>query len=325
MATGRYKRNSRRRKSTRAGRLVLCVFIEILAVTALILMIGWNRGIGEWMRKVTRPIVKELDISGIHSPNAVLMQVKGGKILGAINSEEQIYPASMTKMMTVLVAIEELKDLNQEILLTDEIFAGLVEEDATQAGFQSGECVTVRDLLYGAMLPSGAECCRALADAVGGSKEGFVELMNKKAKKLGMENTNFCDTTGLHDPEHYSSVKDMAILLKVGLQNDVFREIITSPAHTTQATNLHPEGITFYSTMFKGIGEPGVTAGEILGGKTGFTSEAGYCLASFAKIDGREYIFVTAGAQGNAEHFQDAKTIYDRLGEAALALNQKAE
>ncbi len=325
LATGRYKRNSRRRKSTRAGRLVLCVFIEILAVTALILMIGWNRGIGDWMRKVTRPTVKELDISGICSPNAVLMQAKGGKILGEINSEEQIYPASMTKMMTVLVAIEELKDLNQEILLTDEIFVGLVEEDATQAGFQSGERVTVRDLLYGAMLPSGAECCRALADAAGGSKEGFVGLMNKKAEKLGMENTQFRDTTGLHDSEHYSSVKDMAILLKAGLRNDIFREVITSPAHSTAVTNLHPEGITFYSTMFKGMGDTGVTGGEILGGKTGFTSQAGHCLASFAEIDGREYILVTAGAQGETEHFQDAGTIYNRLGEAALALEEKTE
>ena len=325
MATGRYGRNSRRRKNARAGRLVFCVFIEILAVTALILMIGWNRGIGDWMREVTRPTVKELDISGIHSPNAVLMQAQGGKILGEIDSEGRIYPASMTKMMTVLVAIEELEDLDQEILLTDEIFAGLVEEDATQAGFQPGESVSVRDLLYGAMLPSGAECCRALANAAGGSKEGFVELMNKKAEKLGMENTQFRDTTGLHDPEHYSSVKDMAILLKAGLRNDVFREIITSPVHSTAATNLHPEGITFYSTLFKGIGDTGVTGGEILGGKTGFTSQAGHCLASFAEIDGREYILVTAGAPGDTDHFQDAKTIYDRVGEAGLVLEEKTE
>ena len=140
-----------------------------------------------------------------------------------------------------------------------------------------------------------------------------------------MENTQFRDTTGLHDPEHYSSVKDMAILLKAGLRNDVFREIITSPVHSTAATNLHPEGITFYSTLFKGIGDTGVTGGEILGGKTGFTSQAGHCLASFAEIDGREYILVTAGAPGDTDHFQDAKTIYDRLGEAALALEEKTE
>ena len=179
------------------------------------------------------------------------MQAQGGKILGEIDSEGRIYPASMTKMMTVLVAIEELEDLDQEILLTDEIFAGLVEEDATQAGFQPGESVSVRDLLYGAMLPSGAECCRALANAARGLQRGICGADEQKAEKLGMENTQFQDTTGLHDPEHYSSVKDMAILLKAGLRNDVFREIITSPVHSTAATNLHPEGITFTARCSK--------------------------------------------------------------------------
>lgn len=323
MPTGRYGRGRRKKKRRNKGLLVLCGFIELLTVAALVLMIGWNRGIGDWMQSVTQPTVKELDLSGINSPNAVLMQAKGGKVLGEINGDEKIYPASLTKMMTVLVAIEELKDLDEEITLTEEIFAGLVEADATQAGFLPGETVTVRDLLYGAMLPSGAECCRALANAAGGSTEGFVELMNKKAEKLGMENTNFRDTTGLHDPEHYSSVRDMAVLLKAAIRNDVFREIIESPVHSTKGTNLHPDGITYYSTMFKSLTDTAVTGGQILGGKTGYTGEAGHCLASFAEIEGREYILVTAGASEANQHIQDAVTVYNRLGEAAAALNNE--
>lgn len=250
------------------------------------------------------------------------MQVKGGKIIGNMKGDEKIYPASMTKIMTVIVAIENLDDLDQEITLTQEMFQGLYEQDATQAGFQPGETVRAIDLLYGAMLPSGAECCIALADTVGGSRDGFVELMNKKAQRIGMNGTHFCDTTGLHDPDHYSTVRDIAVLLRYALRNDTFREIIESPRHSTGVTNIHPSGITYYSTMFKNLSDPSVTGGKILGGKTGYTSEAGLCLASFAEVYDREYILVTAGASGNTGsplHVEDAVTIYNRLGKAIEA------
>ena len=271
------------------------------------------------MESLQRPVVRKLEMSGINSPYAVLMQAKGGKVIGNMKADDRIYPASMTKIMTVIVAIENLDDLDQEITLTNEIFEGLYEQDATQAGFQPGEVVRAIDLLYGAMLPSGAECCNALADTIGGSEEGFVDLMNKKAEKLGMDGTHFCDTTGLHDPDHYSTVRDIAILLKYSLRNDTFREIIESARHSSGVTNIHPDGITYYSTLFKNLSDTSVTGGEILGGKTGYTDEAGLCLASFAEIDGREYILVTAGAAGNTGqplHVQDAVTIYNRLGRA---------
>ena len=128
------------------------------------------------------------------------------------------------------------------------MFAGLYEQDATQAGFQPGETVRAIDLLYGVMLPSGAECCIALSYAIAGSEQGFVDLMNKKAEKLGMDGTHFCDSTGLHNPDHYSTAKDMAVLLQYALKNDTFREIAESPWHSTPGTNLHPDGITYYST-----------------------------------------------------------------------------
>lgn len=243
-------------------------------------------------------------------------------MIGEINGEQQMYPASMTKIMTTIVAIENLKDLDQEITLTNEMFEGLYEQDATQAGFQPGETVRAIDLLYGVMLPSGAECCIALADTISGSEADFVTLMNEKAAKLGMSGTNFCDTTGLHDANHYSTAKDIAVLLKYALRNDTFREIIESPYHSTPATNIHPDGITFYSTMFKNLSDTAVTDGQIMGGKTGYTGEAGHCLASFAEIDGTEYILVTGGASGTGiPHINDALTVYNRLGAAAQALN----
>ena len=306
--------------------MLLCLMVEIIVVLVLLVIIGWDYGVEDWLKEVTTPIVKELDVGGVNSSHVVLMSANGGKVIGEINGEEQIYPASLTKIMTVIVAIEELDDLEEKIMLDADIFPELYAGDATQAGFQAGEAVRAIDLLYGAILPSGAECCIGLADAIAGSEDAFVELMNKKAQKIGMENTHFCDTTGLHDPNHYSTAYDMAVLLKYAIRNDTFREIIETPRHSTGVTNIHPDGITYYSTMFKNLNDPTVTEGKILGGKTGYTNEAGLCLASFAEIGGREYILVTAGAPGNTGeplHVQDAVTIYNRLGEAAQALTDK--
>lgn len=318
MEKRRYRKKNRRKQNLKK---LLMVLVIVFVFFGLELIVGWQSGVGAWMQEFQKPVVRQLDLSGISSPYAILIQAGSGKTVGDLNGEAQMYPASLTKMMTAIVAIEELKDLDQEITLTQEMFAGLYEQDATQAGFQPGETVRAIDLLYGVMLPSGAECCIALSYAIAGSEQGFVDLMNKKAEKLGMDGTHFCDSTGLHNPDHYSTAKDMAVLLQYALKNDTFREIAESPWHSTPGTNLHPDGITYYSTMFKNLSETSVTGGKILGGKTGFTNAAGSCLASFAEIEGVEYILVTAGAMdGGTPNITDAVTVYNRLGEAAQAL-----
>lgn len=315
---GKKKKNSWRNR-------IICLVAEILAVIALLLVLSQNFGFGYqitvWVNQLIKPAVKELDITGINSSYAVLMQAGSGRVVGDINGETPMYPASMTKIMTTIVAIENLSDLNQEITVTNDMIANLYAQDATQAGFQPGETVQAIDLLYGVMLPSGADCCIALADTIAGSEEGFVELMNQKAEKLGLENTHFCNTTGLHADDHYSTAKDIAELLRYALKNSTFREIIESPYHSTPGTNVHPDGITFYSTMFKNLSDTTVIDGKIMGGKIGFTSEAGCCLASFAEIDDIEYILVTAGAyQAGTPHIDDAVKLYNRLGEASSVL-----
>ena len=315
------RKRARRRKQRR--RILVSAVIEILILVVLAGAFCWNRGLGAKVSGVLgifdRPPVKELDVTGVNCTNVVLMDVKSGKVIGDLNGEERIYPASMTKIMTAIIALEAFSDLDHEITLSEDIFYALDGQDATQAGFRPGENVRVRDLVYGVMLPSGAECCLALADEVSGSEEAFVEKMNKKAKSIGMKDTHFMDCTGLHDPEHYSTAYDIALLLKYALHNDTFRDVVESHFHSTPATNVHSDGITYYSTMFKNMSDTSVVGGEILGGKTGYTSEAGHCLASFAQIYDREYILVTAGAAADATgvpHILDAKTIYNRLGEA---------
>lgn len=158
-------------------------------------------------------IAQQNILLGTSSRHALLMDARTGQVLARKQSGEEAAPASLTKMMTVLLATEALPDLDTPVTLPEDIFPALYKADASMAGFQPGETVTVRDLLYGAMLPSGAECCEALARQVSGSEEAFVALMNRKAGELGMKHTHFANCTGLTSPEHYSSAADLAVLL----------------------------------------------------------------------------------------------------------------
>jgi len=254
----------------------------------------------------------------LNSPNTILLRLKDHAVLMQQNSEKSVYPASLTKMITAVVAIENLPDLNEEIELTNSTFQGLYEADASMAGFQPGEKVRAIDLLYGVLLPSGAECCIGLANQIAGSEQRFVEMMNQKAADLGMENTHFENTTGIHSENHYTTVKDLAVFLSFALQNETFREIFTSSRHFTQATNTHPDGITFYNTMFEQLNNQSIIGGEILGGKTGYTDTAGLCLASLARVDQQEYVLISTGAKGDhySEQYNitDALTIYNSIG-----------
>ena len=148
------------------------------------------------------------------SRHAILLDAQSGRVLAQKRADERTAPASLTKMMTVLMAIEAEPDLDKQVTLPEDFFPALQTENASMAGFMPGETVTVRDLLYGAMLPSGAECCEALAQLVSGSEENFAALMNQKAAELGMKNTHFTNATGLTDTEHYSSAADMARLAR---------------------------------------------------------------------------------------------------------------
>ena len=134
-----------------------------------------------------------------------------------------------------------------------------------------------------------------------------------------MRDTHFTNCTGLHDRRHYSTAEDMARLVVYALQNDVFRQAFTSRSCTMASTAFHPGGFTVTSTLFASLSDPSVPGGEILGGKTGYTEEAGLCLASLAVVNGKEYVLVTAGAPGDHQsepyHVQDAVKVYGRIGE----------
>ncbi|MDD3269850.1 MAG: D-alanyl-D-alanine carboxypeptidase [Syntrophomonadaceae bacterium] len=321
---------TRKNKKSKAHRLLVFLLLLIVAVLACqsLIILGDRFLFAQNGGGATAPVpalMKTLEPAlsvpgdSLYSSHAILLRLDDRNILMQKNSEEKIYPASLTKMMTVIVAIENLPDLQEEIMLSESMFQELYQADATMAGFQADEQVKAIDLLYGVLLPSGAECCIGLANQIAGSEQEFVEMMNQRAVELGMYNTHFVNAIGLHDENHYTSVRDLAILLSFALQDDIFREIFTSSRHSTQATNKHPEGITFYNTMFEKLGDPGIHGGQILGGKTGYTNKAGLCLASLANAGGKEYILVTAGARGDHQSEQynitDAFDVYNCLGE----------
>ncbi|GGO07358.1 D-alanyl-D-alanine carboxypeptidase family protein [Saccharibacillus kuerlensis] len=255
--------------------------------------------------------------AGMHSANGILIRVSDGKVLMMKNINQKVYPASMTKMMTVLVALENLPNLQKKTTLPTGMFAALEKQGASMAGFKPGEKLKAIDLLHGSMLPSGAEASMGLAYAVSGSEAAFVKKMNQKAKQLGMKHTNFTNVTGLHHANHYTTVKDMSILMKAALKNPNFRKLATAQKYTVAPTNKHPKGMTVKSTLTKSAPTLNFKGGKIVGGKTGYTRAAGLCLASLAIKDGKQYILVTANADGSPwtkpYHILDALSVYSKI------------
>ncbi len=250
----------------------------------------------------------------IQSQYALLVNRETGRVLYQRKANQKMYPASLTKIMTVLVAIEKL-DEEEMTVISD--FTDLYESGAALAGFLPGETVRAIDLLYGTMLSSGAEAAESLAQNICGSVDKFVVLMNKKARELGMNQTHFENVTGLHEKGHYTTARDMTILLNAALSNQLFKQIFTTIQYEMPSTTNHPSGLFMMSRMFSKLSTSIFKGGQFLGGKTGYTEEAGLCLASLASDGENEYILVTAGAPGGPQteqtNISDAINLYERF------------
>jgi len=227
----------------------------------------------------------------IISEYVILLDASNGDIVAQRNATTIINPASMTKILTVLVAAEHITDYDDEFTVTLEMTDYAYVNDCSSAGFLNDETVTVRDLFYGTILPSGGDAAVALATYVAGSHEAFVELMNEKLAELGLADTaHFTNCVGLYDEDHYCSVYDMAMILKAAVENDFCREVLSAKKYTTSATQQHPEGITISNWFLRRI-EDKETGGNVLCAKTGFVNQSGNCAASYGiSDDGVPYI-----------------------------------
>lgn len=230
----------------------------------------------------------------IVSQNIIVINCDENTVVAARNAAERCYPASTTKIMTILTAVDYITDYNKTFTFSYEITDPFHKEGATIAGFANAEAVNMTDLLYGAILPSGADATAGLAISVAGSEEEFAKLMNKKADELGLKNTHFTNASGLFDINHYTTPEDMAVIVREAMKNELCREVLSTYQYTTAVTLQHPEGIPLTSTLFSYMYGTEPEGSDILGGKTGFVSESGYCIASFGKSDnGTEYVCVT--------------------------------
>ena len=248
--------------------------------------------------------VKAEETINISSNNAILINLNDDKVIYEKNPDEKVYIASLTKIMTALVSIENISNFDEKILITSDMINDL-SYDLSVAGFKSGEVVTYNDLLYGTLLKSGADATQILAISICGSKDEFIKLMNQKAKELNMNNTHFSNTIGIETENHYSTAKDVAILLKYAINNEIFKKIFTTKNYMSTNKKHDMNG------PLKMINENGID--YILGAKTGYTSKAGLCLASIAKYDNVNYLLVTIGAdhENKMQHIEDSKNIYE--------------
>lgn len=248
------------------------------------------------------------------SENGVFIDIEAGKILGQKDAGARISPASMTKILTVLVAAEHITDLDDTFEMTRDITDYSYINHCSSAGFDVGEKVALKDLFYGTVLPSGAEAAMGLAVYVAGSHEAFVDLMNEKIDELGLSKTShFTNCVGIYDDEHYSTVYDMAVILKAAYDNSFCREVLSAHTYTTSATEQHPEGIPLSNLFLRRI-EDKDTHGEVLCAKTGYVVQSGNCAASLGVgNDGKEYICVTAHANSTWLCINDHAALYQQF------------
>ncbi len=254
------------------------------------------------------PIVIKADNIDINSKNAVMLNLNNNEIIYEKGKDEVIKIASMQKVMTSLIAVEKIENLDEEFVIPSGMFDGLDPELAV-VGFQPGDTVSYNDLLYATLLKSGADAAYALGIEVSGSEEEYVKLMNEKIKELGLKNTVYKNTTGLDEEGQYSTVYDMAIVLKYALNNEKLKNIISTPEYTTI------NGIYTFSGPVKKAKGHGMD--YYVAGKTGYTDGAGLCLASYASYKDIDYILVTAGADESLkdQNFLDQKTLFDYYNE----------
>jgi len=241
----------------------------------------------------------------IESEHALLVNLTTGEILLEHHADAAAYPASLTKMMTVLIAIEST---GEEGVVVRADFDALHHANAAMVGFEYGELRTLSEVLHGAMLSSGADATETIAYHVSGSYEGFVTRMNQRAAQIGMTNTNFANASGLHHPDQHTTAYDMAVFLRYALENPVFREVFTARTYTI--STVTGESRTLNSTMFSNLSDPVFSGGEILGGKDGYTPQAGVCLASLATDGEHEFVLITLGGRSPQAHITDAFAIY---------------
>ena len=248
----------------------------------------------------------------ITAKEAVVMDLANGTVLVSKNATKKWYPASTTKIMTALLAIEHAKSLDETVEFTKEAIDA-ADRGSSSIGMTPGEKLTLRECLYGLMLASANEVANALAIHTAGSIEDFADMMNEKAKELGCTNTHFLNPSGLYEKEHYTTPVDLAKIARAAIKIDVFREIAGTRKYVIPETNLMKEKRPLSNThqLFNPVKSPEHAYEHCYAGKTGYTGEAKFNLVSFAKKGTMDVVCVIMNAESKNVQYTNSKKLMD--------------
>lgn len=253
------------------------------------------------------------EADSVDSTYGIVIDLSNDTILAEQNADTRINPASMTKVLTILVAAEHIDNLDDTFTITQEINNYVYSNDCSAVNWDNDETVTIRDLFYGTILPSGADAALGLAYYVAGSQEAFVELMNQKLADLGLSSSaHFTNCIGLYDENHYCTMYDMAMIMEAAINNEWCREVLSAHKYTTFSTSQHPDGIEISNWFLRRI-EDKDTHGEVICAKTGFVAQSGNCAVSYG-IDNNDngYIIVTGDAHSSWRCIYDHVALYEK-------------
>lgn len=245
----------------------------------------------------------------IEGESAIVMEASTGTVLYEKNSHEHCYPASITKIMTALLAVEN-SGLEEKVTFSQD---AVYKTEGSGISRDIDEVMTMRECLYGMMLESANECAYAIAEHTGKGYDNFISMMNSKARELGCKDTHFNNPHGLPDEDHWTCANDMALISREALQNNIFRMVVNTRRYTIPPTNKHSEE-TYLSNhhMMRNNwkGEERYLYDYCIGGKTGYTSVAGSTLVTFAEKDGMTLICVVM-KEKSPGHYTDTRTLLD--------------
>lgn len=248
----------------------------------------------------------------IDAPVAILMDSNTGKILYEKNAYDRMYPASTTKIMTAILALEN-RDLSHVAKVSyDAIFT--VPVGYTNANLQLDEELTMEQLLNVLLIPSANDAANVIAEDIGGSVESFASMMNTKAVEIGCKGTNFVNANGVHDENHYSTAYDLALMGRYAMQNETFRKMVDTVTYTLPVTNKYDKADRVFLNTNSLINEKNKQYYEYATGiKTGYTDAAKNCIVASAKKDDLELICVILGAENTTDSnkFKDCVTLFD--------------
>jgi D-alanyl-D-alanine carboxypeptidase len=250
------------------------------------------------------------DTISISADSAILVEVSTGRIIYEKNSTTQMYPASTTKMMTAILALENC-DLQEMVTVSESAISNIPSGYVT-SNLQVGEEISVNDLLYALMLPSANDAAYVLAEHIAGSVDAFADMMNIKAREIGCTGTHFVNPNGIHDSRHYSTAYDLYLIANYCMKNENFRTIVSTKEYTLPATNAYANTDRSFTTTNDLINPDKSNYYKYaIGIKTGYTSMAGSCLVSEVSRDGLDFIAVVLNSDSDDKRFSDSIKLFD--------------